>query len=433
MRERNVWWALAISLGMCAYGGAAIVSQLSHPWGDSGERLGWLLAPLLIGLVGLVGLAFAIAWQPEEKPPLRFSPLFSFYAHGWRKLWKTEWLLWMYGIVAAVSVVGSALGAVFTRYYFHAELLSMEGNIPQADPKEWLFFAAWRSLPHWPGRALDRFFPSVSGRGLELVTLLVVVGLAIWAIPKILKLRGEPGRSDKVTFYVLSLVVLAIGCAAKVMVGISHIVRSPSGAYPITRAEGVANVGADIAVGTIMGAMLVGGAIGSLFRASRNEGVSRHSFLSDSVYYYERMAGLYLICLAPALLWEIPFLLNKTMPFYIGALVDPVIKLLLMFAPFAVVADDISVKAAILNSLHLWRKHFPFIISLVATGAFFVSLISAPSHILRAVLTMRSWIFTAWQPVHALLLTAASALILLAVWEFHQAIRNEPGAAEKQS
>jgi hypothetical protein len=426
MGERNRWWAVLIALGMVAYGGAVLWPLFS----SQDRRVSqWdpVIVAILIAGVGAYALVMELKYQPEDRARSFLWEAIQPYAAAWSKLWRTKWLLWIYGTVVVVVATGNVFGSAIFAWLRRGQSATY-GDVSQLGFAARVLNDAWMSLPFWSWGVLHKFFPTIVRASWDPVFDVVALLLALSILPAVLRLRRDPEYAKKAGFFALCLAVFGVAClvsGAVWMQGVCHYadrVRLPQA----STAQMFTNAIAQIAAGTIFSAVLIGGILGSLFRDKKGDAVDRSTFLADAVKHFEPMAGIILICALPALLsflTRIPYLQVFG---FVYAVLGTLLAPLLMFAPFAVAVQGANCWDAILRSVQVWKTTVWRTIPLIAIGAFFFALVSAPRWMLQFAVSKVSWLHVGMEPVYTLFSVVPNALILLAVWEFYSANVPQP-------
>jgi len=428
MEKLNRNWATLVSAGMAAYGVAVIWQQMLERQRHLYFRpdIGSLVVAVLIGGIGVAALIFELMRQPDDSRPHLLGAAVESFAHAWRVFWQTKWLMWVFGSLAAISVVGGIIqGAV--QYWMMAARSpngSSESTGSNAMP---MAQEILRGLPYWGRWALSELVPRVSVAGETTILSVVVIALLFWLLPRVARLRGDPACAGKVGFFTACAVLLACISALSSVDYVVTTMRfisfchqpSTAGAASMLQPSvphRLAVLGATVIGDAIFCAMLMGGIIGGLMRSRNGDAVSLDSFLRDSVLYFEPLVGIYIVYWALA---ELPFMLAIAQaPAAMLWLPVPFLALLLLYAPFAPVTRGVGFAGALEHSIKSWRSAFWPTVRLVAVGSFVYALSRAPVYS-TAFLTKTSWITIVLSPIYAFIGVAIRALITLAVWEFY--------------
>lgn len=462
METRNRLWPTLIAAVMVTYGVAAIWSAINTWQLYTYKSLDFeaiFVSLLLIG-VGGVALIYELLRQPDDPRPHILGPAFESFTLAWLKLWGTKWLLWVYGSLAAIAVAGAAYQGIVS--FFLTMRRQSQGFPDNATTPLW-YARLLSNLPNWSHNALDKLVPRTSMVGIEPVLVVVAIVLLFWVLLRWSKLRNEPECSGKVGFFAFCLILLACasaliffynvaivsqifasssqevtssssGPAARGNSTASHVVKPPKGNHvrigyptgkfggkrePTKSAQAILMI-VSIATATIIGGIFFSGLFGSLVRDRQGDKISRETFLIDSVRFFEPMAAIQLLIY---LLLEIPillFILFMPLALPLNSILAPVrvLVLLLIYAPFGVVAENLGFSAAIRHSLCAWKNTCWGTIRLLAVGSLLLIIFKG--------ITMESYgvvIRTYWQIPMGLLLSpisvAVQALITLALWEFY--------------
>jgi hypothetical protein len=468
MEKLNRGWSTLVSVGMVVYGVAVIWQQMfglryySHFTPDVGA----LVVAVPLAAVGIAALVLELLRQPDDPRPHLMQEAVESFARAWRLFWRTIWLKWVFGSLAAISIVGGIIrGAV--QYWMMAE--RFPNGLPQAAGPWDMPIAqeVFRGLPFWSRWSLFELVPRVTVAGEATILPIVVIVLLFWLLPRVMRLRSDPECAGKVGFFTACAVLLACISALSsvefVVTTVDYIsffrqmnsprasavgrgpAQSPGAAqastavadrgrtiigYPdgtfggrraMSRYDNVPHrltaMGAMLIGDAIFCAMLMGGLIGGLTRMRKGEAVNRDSFVKDSMLCFEALLGVYLVYWV---LWNLPLTLSLVRaPGVLLWIPVPIFALLMIYAPFAPVTQRLGFTGALHYSTRTWRNTFWATLRLVAVGAFVYTLSKAPSYVLTVVIDRTSWAVIALSPIYALIGVGATTLIMLAVWEFY--------------
>ena len=441
MQNKNAWWLTLMSVGMIAYGVAAVWTQLAwRSWAF--YDLARLLVPVLVAVVGAACLVKDAMRQPGDGAPRSLALSIEPYVLAWRRLWSTKWLLCVYGSVAAVSVLGSLasqiIGSVIHHRMWGPDMARSVAPIELTPLQQFTQFivSLWYSVHH----ALAEFIPRFSTIRVTPVLFIVALLALIWVLPRLSRLAHEPDPPGDVRFFRACLVLLFCGCVAVavlwfmdtraywVMANQAAAARAHPGslAHPSGVFGGTRNQTnwyprpVDVVIDTIVSAILIGGILGSLARSRKGQNDVKATFLGDAVRYFEPLAGIYVVL---GLLVLLPMLLQAHWLRWLQWvwLPIPLLVYLLMYAPMGVVAQGPGFFAAVRHSLRVWRDNVWRTLSLIATGVFLSSFVMGPPQVINRSFLKADWARVAFGPVFTVVGIAVSALVMLAVWEFYSA------------
>lgn len=430
MKKLNRTWATLVSAGMAAYGVAVIWEQMleRQRYIRFTPDIGSLLVAVLIGGIGIAALIFELQRQPGDRRPHLLGAAVESFARAWRLFWKTKWLIWVFGSLAAIGVVGGIIQGA-TQYWMMAARFSNGSSESTGSSGMPVAQQILSGLPLWGRWALSELVPRVSVAGETTILPLVVIALLFWLLPRVARLRGDPACAGKVGFFTACAVLLAcisalssVDSAVTTMRFISFC-HQPSTAGAASMLQPSVWHRLDIMAAALIGdaifcAMLMGGIVGGLVRSRKGDAVSPDSFLRDSVLYFEPLTWIYIVYWALA---QLPHTLAIVQaPAAMFWLPVPILALLLLYAPFAPVTRRAGFAGALEHSIKSWRSAFWATVRLVAVGSFVFALSRVPVYSL-GFLTKASWLTIPLSPVYALIGVAIRALITLAVWEFYSA------------
>lgn len=444
MENRNRWWVIALSGAMAAYGGLVLWCLL-YPVGRWTSHPDQIIIGALIALVGAYALAMEIKYQPEDAPASVLVEAVQSYASAWSKLWRTKWLLWVYGCLAGITVLDTMLFRFMSYLFLRHSMRSETSSLPHV--------FTLSEIPFWLASALDqvydKFFPRIPPMtGIPLYALAVFIA-AWWALSRVQRLSTDPECSGKTRLFSICLVVAGLGGVVDTVLWFlaSKLIWTNL-AYPLNaRIEGSQRFLAGYAqlvatiIMPILTAAVIGGVIGSLARNARGEDNVKATFLRDSVRNFVPLVALYLILAAifivPAMLMNVAT--GRAMPgpaqmlfqvsmYVLGFL--GLAMLSLMFAPFGIAAGGMGAWAAVKHSIGVWRRMWKQVLVLIAVGTFFSGLAMLP---VRPPWELMSFMKLTWLPIPfytiaSLVGLVIRVLLLLATWEFYstQVVRREP-------
>lgn len=430
MNGQNRWWVMAIGLCMAAFGINVVYGQIVQWQLQARPNILWaaVLPAALIAVVGAVTLMIELLREADDPRPSLLGQALEPFVSAWLRLWTTKWLLWVYGSVAAVGVVGEIVQQILMLRYRHQVVPQEQPYVP-VDVSKLL-----AQLPVLAHRAFEKFipmFPSVTAPALVPIAVLV---LAVWVLPRVIRLSREPRCEGKTAFFAFCVVLAVLSCGAValawvygwrdtfLLVGRNHRLAQPDQRFVLLYREVAA-----IAAGVITSGALMGGILGSLARSKSREQNVKPTFLADAVRYFLPLAGFYLIVDLALTAPYIPYYVTpRGVTPFVGWL--PMITtlvsaglLLLMFAPFGIVARGLGVMPSIRHSCCVWKQTWRQAITLVVLGSFLRAIAMAPCQLLPLLFAKNSWLMVPVAAVDTLIGVAIRALITLALWEFYSA------------
>ncbi len=438
MRQRSGVWVMAIGLLMAAYGGAVLWGVYA-PARDgtmafasivTTRALGVVVLAILIAAVGAYCFIRELVREPEDRTPSMLADAVQPYWSAWSRLWRTKWLLWVYGTIALVQALGSS-AVSFLAYRYHQTIRQDQvggvfgsGEISITQISNWLQGslqgASW---------AFSSSLQLSKGAPLSVLALFLVVW---WALPRISRLPGDESARSRAKALSVCLVVAALAeilwtALWLLMAQRLWVAQAESDLIqrlwpPLALTE--------LAVGVVVHAAVVGGVVGVLAYGSRED--VKTAFLRNSVRCFAPLAIFWLIisiaCLVPTVMLQSSVggrVSGTAEAVSIAAqalfgLLDLAI-LLLIFAPFAIVVGGRGPLEAMKHSAGLWKRLWPGSAGLVAVGAFLYGVV-------MLVLKLSSYLYkepaSLW-PLSAFIVSAAGTLLglilLLALLEFYQA------------
>jgi hypothetical protein len=436
MGERNRWWVIPISLAMVAYGGAVLWS-LFVPIFSVLQNIDRLVVALLIVVIGAYAFVMEMIREPEDKTPSLVGQAVEPYLSAWSRLWRTKWLLWVDGCIAALLAISNAASTFMVYRYFHAGL---EGNAGGSAPK--VVFTAFsfsvllqNSLQH----AYSSFVPTIHVfYGMPLYTV-VVFCLAWWALPRVWRLSDDPEYRVRASVFSICAVVAALSgiwVAVLWLMSERWLWMPPAARATTNEAQRLLPYAMIVTMIEIVAicAALIGGVIGSLARNSKGEECTRPTFLADSVRYFVPLALLYLVIDA---VYAVPQLMmyagngpartgSSQIVFQVALSLYGLIGLaclLLMFAPFGIVTRKLGMPESVARSFNVWKRLWKRVGAFIASGTCIAGLVMLPIRLPSVMLSPMKE--SLWAVPLAILVSVAETfvgvLILLAVWEFYQA------------
>lgn len=439
---RKVPW---VNLWMMAFGGAGIWIVANNYYStDLFHHMSWhtvLTAFIILGVVGLVGfvrLPLSFFYESSEAKMINLNHLVGVYLRAWKGLWRRKWMLWVFGGVGVVVLLGGLSEVLLTRHYLAARFEELGRNgttslehLPQALAGK--FAENTANALHWS-------FPQ-SGLGGSTGPIVVTAAALVLTLPwlylRLGRLRNEGVYSKDAQFLQIALVSAGIVALAVLAVmprsfilglqGIAQrINRFPDSMYAFVVTSSVWML-----VQVVLDASIISGLIGSLKQG--DEKVTFDSFLKTSVRYFKPVAGLYLLMALIVYALEIPqikmmFSKASYQPIQAFAVLhsfEVLATLLLMLVPFTIVVWNLGTWHGIRAGVKDWLHNAGQVVSFIALGITFLVpvllLTSAVNQLISPLTGMHIFIMPFSTAIHALM----TALMLLAVWEFYNLIVGE--------
>ena len=368
----------------------------------------------VLAMIGLAsGAVYSFLWRPavrrgkigRDLP----SRLWENYLEGCRWLLRHRWLLVLLGFGAIVSHIDRSLLLGFVRGDWRTFLVGFPPGASDSLGNVFRHFARWATYLIEPLRYIPVMIaPFDVAGGFNLTGPMLVLGL--WGFRRYAIIRGYPERyCSSVDFFTNSLKWITwIACSIVVCLVIYSLARRD--AQPVWQYDSLAWWIAHAALTpfwvlatTACSALLASALLGSLRAHLKGENAESIHLLA-----FRNYRALYILYLCLALLvyaiQGCQFLAQRFIklpyPWFTGFIADSYlllqafVTLALLFAPAAVVCEDVTWPAAIRRSLRLWRSQpWPILVAV----AFFTIL----AFVLQSVLTLtlglfgQNWILTA--------------------------------------
>lgn len=436
METRKGWWfdliCVLICVGMIVYGVAVLWYLIER--GGSLYDIGKCASALLIVIVGTVCLLRDVGGPADERTPSALGAALEPYVLAWRRLWRTKWLLWVFGVVAVIAISSAVAQLLIGRVFFgtqNAHLSSMFPNeLSLLDRLHYL-------LPDLLNGAWGEFVPglylSADMPGYVAATAVMV----ILVLPNLPRVRREPECAGKVSFLAacMILAVLAGIVALLDWLTVLHQASQMNQADRIAAAMGPPRFWTLFVISALVVAMVavaafVGAVLGSLARSSRGGQVTRRTLLIDAVRCFQPLAAFYVLYSILMFLPSLPIYLGRHQSWTPGL---PVVLLAVpfMFAPLGVAAHGLGFGGSIWHSLEVWGRTWSRTFSFIAVGTFLFALAMLPVRVLPWLAPGDSPLAIPVSAVATLINVVASALILLAVWEFYTTNVTDRGPASE--
>lgn len=442
---RRIPW---INLWMIVFGVAAIgliiVDYRSFVYSDTRFALiTALVIQAVIVLIGVLWLPVPILGKEDVKKTPSLSDLAMVYLDACKQLWQRKWLLRLFGIIAALNLMGGLIETIISTHYLAARAAEMGYLKPT--PLQHLPHLLASRLPHVTVNSLNWFFPrsglSTSTGGIMVIAAALLLTLP-WLYSRLARLRKEEAYSKDAQFLQSALVscgIIALAVLAVVprsfILGLQDIAkgvnRFPDPMYAFVVASSVWML-----VQATLNASIVSGTVGLL--KQEQEEVTFDSFLKASVRYFKPIAGLYLLMALILYALEIPqikMMFSKASyhPMQLFAALDTlvtVVTLLLMLVPFAIVGRNLGTWQGIKLGVRQWLANAGRVISLIALGITFLVPILLLESIPNWLIGPTRWFHISLMPFYVAIDTLLVAVMFLAVWEFYRLI-TEGGAVEQ--
>ncbi len=287
MENRRGWWFDAVCVLMCF---AMVVYGIAILWhllqGITVYYIGICVSALLIVIVGAVCVLRDVSGPLDERGPSAIGAALEPYLRAWRRLWGTKWLLWVFGVVAAIAIASAAaeleIGRAFlgTQTAHRSLLFNNEFS---------LVYRLNYELPFLMRGAWDKFVPGLYLSSTVLGYTIAAVVLVILALPSLSRMRREPECAGRASFFAACLILAVLAGAAVAVEWLAALRRVSQTGEAERVAEAMqqprfwtAMVVLTFVGGIIVLAAFVGGVLGSLARSDKGGEVTRRTFVVDS-------------------------------------------------------------------------------------------------------------------------------------------------------
>lgn len=443
MDTKRVPW---ISLWLIIFASACVWLLSQRP---SETPLYQLIIPVLI-LAALVYSAlrdvYLSFWQkPDEYRPSRMNRIAGAYLDAWRTLWRQKWLLWFFGIIAAINLIAGLTEIALQRYpglNIH-DIIGQISRLP-APPHIYLTSLLPRSFPATLSDTPDSFFPSIglstSPIAYAILAIIIAIG-TYWLYKRMSTLKTGTEYSQEsmlfIRFLIPVILVLAIpsaivGRLLMYILTLTGVENGSSYAYYM-----VTSIVSKLAQPIILSALLAG-LIGSLFRMKSGQVMEAYSFLTDTLRYVKPLFGLNMLILILWTLISLPEALRlnyaqySSFPYlyptsnygifnYLNWLLKlPIILIMfLMFVPYVIVSKRVGTFAGIRQGIQNWLSNWGDTISFIAFGITVIIAKTIIVDILGALIPMTSPVDFLYIPVYVIVNAIMAAVIVIATWEFY--------------
>ena len=436
MQERNGWWVIPVSLAMAAYGGA-VVWSLFFPSVRVIESPDRLVLALLIAGLGVYAFVMALIREPEDKTPSLVGQAVEPYLAAWFKLWRTKWLLCVYGFMAGLLALSNAVFSFLA--YRHFQALGEGSASSYFKPLGTTILRISDSVQNSFQGVSGKFVPAVHVFFGAPLYILAVFCLVWWALSRVARLSDAPECRGKTGVFSTCVVVAAlcgIWVAVLWLMSVRWLWIPPAATravgneaqrlWPYTMVVTIVEI-------VIVNAAVIGGVIGSLARNGRGEQNVKTTFLADAVRFFVPLAVFYLAVDAafviPAIMMNavtgVVFRGTAGTVFYSALFLQGIMtlaSLLLMFAPFGIVTRGQGMVAAMAHSIGVWKRMWKQALALVAVGSFLLGFVMLLFNLSSMFFSKKE---SLWSIPLGIVVSVAGTLvgvvILLAVWEFYQA------------
>ena len=399
----------------------------------------------MVGLVGFVRLPLSFFYETGEPKMINLNDLAGIYLKAWKGLWRRKWIVLLFGLAAALNLTGGLTEAVLTKHYLAAKA----GEIwhTNTTPFQNLPMVLPGSLPRIIVDTLSWFFPRTGlGSGTGVIVMIAVALLLVlpWLYSRLGRLRSDEEYARGARFVQLALVSCGIIALAVLVVVPPGFILSLQGlaagtipSSPIQAFTIAASVW--MLAQTLLNAFIISGVIGSLKREDGR--VTIDSFLKASVLHFRPVAGLLFLMALVSFAFEAAHIAtwfsSKTyLPTdALMTLETPltVITLLLMLVPFAMVVKNLPMWQGVKRGIREWVLNVGQVVSFIMLGVTFLVPILLVTTATGLLVPQVFAAITALAPVNVAIDMLLIALMLLAVWEFHQLISKGETVGESEA
>ncbi|MDO8587850.1 MAG: hypothetical protein Q7T82_12525 [Armatimonadota bacterium] len=415
---------------------------------------------ILLAAIFLIGLV-RMPPSPWDRKPLSLSAIANVYAGAWRQLWRHRWILWIFGGVVVISLVGF----LAANYPFTARFATERNRLVAAQvgsAEEAGRRVVERALSA-PISAVLSFFPTVerpsSAGGFLAHSVVFMIG-AIWLLRKLKRMRLEPAQASGAQWLQIGLIPIAVCFLGlglvleRALIG-SYLATVPVSprTYTIPGMPGMRNGPPNIGVFggprawtnlevalpwaegiyyLILSGLLIAGLAGSLKRLKLGQSVTVESFVKDVALHSKPVVAAYLVTGGVGLIFSLPMYA----PMVFGRTISTammslsafwlVVPLLFMLVPYAAVARNVGAWQGIKSGLRDILANAWGSATFVALG---ITLLSIPL-ILHGLLrhSLRYW-YGIPQSIGVAVISAVvyaviGAFMAVAVWDYYWLIVN---------
>ena len=413
----------------------AIVSAGMALYGFLGLHARFTRADLVVALIilGTVAITAVLRLPAREKSTPTLNDLAGVYLNAWKQLWRRNWVLRFFGLIAGVDLLASLAATLLTMHFIGDRV------IKGTPPLDYLERMLPRMLSSLVSISLGSFMPrSGLSSGLSVFFAAALLLALPWLLVRLRRLRKEEAYAKEAQFLQIALISGAI-IAAAVIVLTPWEYALHRQAHPLPHQYwSVVGLKEDLwrlVHSSVLGAAIIAGLIGSLKAGDAK--VTVDSFLRNSARYFKPLAGLYLLI-------NVVMVLSVAGPqyglriapvwymYYVSGLITPAL-VLLMFVPFSAVMRDTGTWDSIKGGLRDWFANAWQVISFAAVGVTFLTMSKIIRDILLFWTPRMSWSRIALQPVQVAINVLIAAIMLLAVWEFYQLISKGETVGESEA
>lgn len=459
----NVWRRFAwVNVWMIGFGIAGL-------WLVRSEPVPAVVFAVVV-LVGLLRLPVSLFYEPGEGARRNLNDLARLYLGAWKQLWRQRWILWIFGLVALLVILGGLIADYSAAVLLSDQLDELRaewsrgpvGSVTSMPIGDRLRLMLPGSLASSSMTVVGRFVPGTGFRlhplGTPLFALLLLAS-AGWLNGRLKSLAREPEYAREARFIRTLIVPLAVvSVALAVVLPREHWLMlremAKDGARPYSVPVLVLSVGGLALLSLVVNGALIGALAGSLRRVAQSDRVTGDTFFRDSVRYFRPVAGVYLVLALIAAPIAIPTLL---LPMGTTVVWSPsltslwmslpriwgLVSLIFMFVVYAPVIRGTGAWGSIRQGLADWFSHIGEVVSFIALGFTFLMVPVVVLDLSERLLGINvwpspfaagHWVRFAMSAVEALLVALLTAFMAVAVWEFYwritQAGRSGPPAAE---
>lgn len=364
----NLWMILFSVSGIWLVVRAAGMSHYAQIFPDV------IVSLAILGVVLVVGLVDPFLCKTrvqEDDSNTALGDAGSIYSTAWR-LFRQRWFLLIYGVVAAIIVVGVTanlvLGHHFLPYTAQSDPQSRATLHHGAMSLRQMEYMLLSSVPPMVRSTLSMFFPRIglssTGGILQALTAFAVLTLAIPVGKKLKILSIDQEWAQHAGLLRAAWVVLVVTALAATVIGVAvkMFADSMNSAevrywvfYTLYHPAELAWVRVQTLV---IVPLILGGIIGSLQRTAQAGKVTTETFLKDAARVFKRMAVFFILLWAAGLVLDVP-------------------KWILMLRNIRHQQGGLSVREGIMRSLRIWKDHTWMSVSFIALGVTIMTVFEA--------------------------------------------------------
>ncbi|MHB1000999.1 MAG: hypothetical protein ACYC27_17290 [Armatimonadota bacterium] len=367
------------------------------------------------------------------------------YLTAWKQLWGQKWLRLFFGILFMVMLLGGLLEHILLYYYVGSHAADLMPDVIKNPQRmdSLRFMSLFLDSMIYVLREFNSFIQIPGTMGSSIIAYITLAVVAIIIYPGLKKLYDDPEYSKGahvIRSIIIPFIIISLTLAALMLIA---AIRQFSALGNMSNMHDV--IPKSLSILTIIGAALFifladsavfSGFVGSLVRMSRREAVNIDTFIKDIIGYIKPVALLYLLLFVLLFIVSGPYSINvialaggksstslSGLTFLIIRILNALVYIALMFAPFAIVCKMQGVKQGIKDGLMALRKNIGEVTVFIALGLTFLTTVEMSKRILGIILPgnaytnqMNSLISGIYTIVVTVIVTA---VMVLAIWNLY--------------